>query len=177
MTGALENVAKLRQAYRLWNDTCGGSVQHWLDLMAADVTVRSIADGAPGMAYTKANHGKAEAALYFAGVAAWEMIHFTPAEFIAEGDRVVVLSTVAFRHRQTGKVAESPKADVFRFRDGEIVEFFEFFDTARALAATRAGAEPPRPLQAAAGRRALAAARAELATCHSASISARGRRS
>ena len=61
----------------------------------------------------------------------------TPTEFIADGDRVVVLSTCAFRHRGSGKVAESPKADVYRFRDGQIVEFFEFFDTAAAFAATR----------------------------------------
>ena len=133
----LDNVGKLRRAYQLWHDTRGGSAQHWLDLMAADVTMRAITDGAHGMAFTKANHGKAEAEQYFAGLAAdWEMIHFTPTEFIAQGDRVVVLSTVAFRYRKTGKVVESPKADVFRFRDGQIVECFEFFDTARAFAAT-----------------------------------------
>jgi ketosteroid isomerase-like protein len=133
-----ENVGKLRRAYQLWHDTRGGSVKHWLDLMAEDVTIRSLTAGAPGMAFTKANRGKAEAAQYFAGLAAdWELIHFTLTEVIAEGDRVVVLSTCAFRHRRTGKVAESPKADVFRFRDGQIVEFFEFFDTALALAATR----------------------------------------
>jgi ketosteroid isomerase-like protein len=136
--GPLDNVGKLRQAYQLWHDTRGGSAQHWLDLMADDVRMRSLTAGTPEMAFTKANHGKDEAARYFAGLAAdWEMVHFTPAEFIAQGDRVVVLSTCAFRHRQTGKVAESPKADVFRFRGGRIVEFFEFFDTARALAATR----------------------------------------
>jgi ketosteroid isomerase-like protein len=135
---SLDNVGKLRRAYQLWHDTRGGSAQHWLDLMAADVTMRSITAGAPGMDFTKANHGKAEAAQYFAGLAAdWEMIHFTPTEFIAEGDRVVVLSTCAYRYRKTGKVVESPKADVFRFRDGQIVECFEFFDTARALAATQ----------------------------------------
>ncbi|MGL4462541.1 MAG: nuclear transport factor 2 family protein [Planctomycetia bacterium] len=49
---------------------------------------------------------------------------------------------MAYRHRETGKIAESPKADVVRFRDGQIVEFFEFFDTARALAATRPD-DPP----------------------------------
>jgi ketosteroid isomerase-like protein len=138
LDGSLDNVGKLRRAYQLWHDTRGGCAQHWLDLMADDVTMRSITDGVPAMAFTKANQGKAEAAQYFTGLAAdWEMIHFTPTEFIAEGDRVVVLSTVAFRCRATGKVAESPKADVFRFRDGLIAEFFEFFDTARALAATR----------------------------------------
>jgi ketosteroid isomerase-like protein len=135
---SLDNVGKLRRAYQLWHDTRGGSAGHWLDLMAADVRMRSITAGAPPMAFTKATHGKAEAEQYFAGLAAdWEMIHFTPTEFIAEGDRVVVLSTCAFRYRKTGKMAESPKADVFRFREGQIVEFFEFFDTAAALAATR----------------------------------------
>jgi uncharacterized protein len=139
LAGSFDNVGKLRQAYQLWHDTRGGNAQHWLELMAPDVTMRSITDGAPGMAFTKANQGKAEAEQYFAGVVAdWEMIHYTPTEFIAEGDRVVVLSTIAFRYRKTGKVVESPKADVFRFRDGQIVEFFEFFDTAQALAATRA---------------------------------------
>jgi ketosteroid isomerase-like protein len=135
---SLDNVGKLRRVYQLWHDTRGGSAQHWLDLMADDVTMRSITAGAPGMDYTRANDGKADAARYFAGLAAdWEMIHFTPTEFIAQGDRVVVLSDVSFRHRKTGKVVESPKADVFRFRDGRIVECFEFFDTAKALAATR----------------------------------------
>src|SRR5262249_18602389 len=88
--------------------------------------------------FTKENNGKAEVVRYFAGLAAdWEMIHFTATEFIAQGDRVVVLSTMEFRHRTTGKVIESPKADVFRFRDGLIAECFEFFDTAKAPAATR----------------------------------------
>jgi ketosteroid isomerase-like protein len=39
--------------------------------------------------------------------------------------------------RKTGKTAECPKADFFRFRDGFIVEFYELFDSARALTATR----------------------------------------
>lgn len=137
MDADLDPVAKIRRAYQLWSDTRGGSVQHWLDLMADGVRMKSLAGGADGMAFTKTACGKAEAAGYFAGLAAdWEMIRFTPEEFIAQGDRVVVLSSVAFRYRKTGKVAESPKADVFRFRDGLIVEFSEFFDTARALAAT-----------------------------------------
>lgn len=45
--------------------------------------------------------------------------------------------SVGGRFRRTGKVAHSAKADLFRFRDGLFVEFFEFFDTAGALAATQ----------------------------------------
>ncbi len=133
-----ENAARLRHAYQRWHDTKGGSADTWLDLMADDVRMRSVGEGAPGMDFTRPNVGKAAAAAYFAGLAGdWEMVHYTADEFIARDDRVVVLSLVAFRYRATGKVASSPKADVFRFRDGMIVEFFEFFDTAAALAATR----------------------------------------
>lgn len=138
MSTSNDNVAKLREAFQLWNDTKGGSVGHWMNLMADNVTMRSITDGSPPMAFMKTKHGKSEAAEYFSGMADdWEMVHFTTQEFIAQGDRVVVLSSVAYRHRKTGKVAESPKADVFRFQDGLIVDFYEFFDTAKAFAATQ----------------------------------------
>lgn len=134
-----ENAAALRRAYQEWNATKGASAGAWLDLMADDVVMRSVSDGGGGMDFTRKSTGKAEAERYFAGLAAdWEMVHFTADEFIAAGDRVVVLSRVAFRFRATGKVASSPKADVFRFRDGKVVEFFEFFDTAAAFAATKA---------------------------------------
>jgi uncharacterized protein len=133
-----DNVAKLQHAYRLWNDTRGGSSQHWLEMMADDVEMRSVAGDGEEMDFTRGRRGKAGAEQYFARLADdWEMIHFTPEEFIAQGDRVVVVSRVAFRNRRTGKAVESPKADLFRFRDGKIVEFLEFFDTALAIAASR----------------------------------------
>jgi uncharacterized protein len=134
----LENVAKLREAYQLWNDTKGGSVGHWMDMMAENVQMRSITDGTQPMPFMKTKKNKAEAAEYFTGMSDdWEMVHFTVEEFIAQGDRVVALGTVAFRHKKSGKVAESPKADVFRFQEGLIVDFYEFFDTAKAFAATQ----------------------------------------
>jgi ketosteroid isomerase-like protein len=133
-----DNVNSLRHAYQLWNDTRGGSVQTWLDLFADDIAIRSLGGNAAAFEFAKSRHSKADAEGYFAALgAAWEMVHFTPEEFIAEADRVVVLSRVAFKYRETGKVAESPKADIFRFRDGKVVEFFEFFDTAAGLAATK----------------------------------------
>lgn len=136
MNQAEENVRKLRVAYQLWNDTLGESTQHWLDLMADDIKMTSLASSHPAMEFTKPVQGKVQAEDYFAGLkAGWEMVHFTPEEFIAQGDRVVMLGRCAFRSRLTGKTAESPKADVYRFRDGRIVEFFDFYDTAAAYVA------------------------------------------
>ena len=38
-------------------------------------------------------------------------------------------------NRKTGKIAETPKVDFWRFRDGKAVEFYEYFDTACVAAA------------------------------------------
>ena len=134
-----ENVKKLKEAYAFWNSTLGGSNQKWMDLMDSAVRFRSLAGGAPGMEFTLDCNSKIDLERYFAGLAAdWEMIHYTPEEYIAEGDRVVVLSRCAWRNRKTGKTIETPKADIFRFSEGKVIDFFEFYDTARAIA----GAQP-----------------------------------
>ena len=56
--GTAENVAKLQDAYRQWHDSKGGSVKVWLDLLADDVKIRSLADGAPAVKFTSAGDGK-----------------------------------------------------------------------------------------------------------------------
>jgi ketosteroid isomerase-like protein len=50
---------------------------------------------------------------------------------------VAVQGSTAWRHRRTGKSVDTAKADFFAFRGGKIVEFFEYYDTARVLAATQ----------------------------------------
>jgi ketosteroid isomerase-like protein len=136
----VDNVEKLRKAYHQWDESKGGSVPNWLELMTDDVTLWTAGDGAAPLEFTAGRRGKPDIEAYFAGLKAdWEMVHFTTKEFIAQGDRVVVLSDVEFKSTKTGKVAKSPKADVFRFRDGQIVEVMEFFDTHAAVTAHTPG--------------------------------------
>jgi ketosteroid isomerase-like protein len=131
-----ENVTKLKKAYAFWNDNLGKSNQQWMDLMDDNVVFRSLAGGAQGMEFTLDCSGKNELQRYFAGLAEdWEMIHYTPDEFIADGDRVVVLAHTAWKSRKTGKSVETPKADIFRFKNGKVVDFYEFYDTYRCIAA------------------------------------------
>ncbi|HEY0981823.1 nuclear transport factor 2 family protein [Schlesneria sp. T3-172] len=133
---ASPNLKKLQVAYREWNDSRGESVQQWLDLMCDDVRMTSLSDGNAGMEFTKALTGKEQAKNYFNELrATWEMLYFHADEFIEQGDRVVMLGRCSFKSKLTGKSAESPKADFFRFRDGKIVEYFDFYDTAKAYAA------------------------------------------
>ena len=60
MSSPAENVAKLKDAYRQWHESKGGSVKLWLDLMADHVRVRSLAAGAPDARFTSQVNSKAE---------------------------------------------------------------------------------------------------------------------
>jgi len=128
----------LQEAYRLWNDSKADSVTHWTNLVADDVQWRSIADGVRGMEFSRACGCKDDVARYFSELAKeWGMIHYTVDEFICEGERFVMLGRCGWKNRRTGKAVETPKADIIRMRNGKIVEFFEFYDTAQAIAAAR----------------------------------------
>jgi ketosteroid isomerase-like protein len=64
----------------------------------------------------------------------WEMVEYKVDHLIAQGERVAMLGKCAWKSRQTGAVVETAKADFFHFREGKIVEFWEFYDTAKAIA-------------------------------------------
>jgi ketosteroid isomerase-like protein len=138
MSNPGENVARLKDAYRQWHESKGGSVQAWLDLMADDVSVRSLANGGAGAEFTSEIRSKADFKRYFDGLLGeWEMINYRTGEFIAEGDWVAMRGSTAWKNRATGRVVDTPKADFWRFRDGKVVEFHEFYDTAALFDAAR----------------------------------------
>ena len=134
MSTESQNVAILKEAYQQWHDTKATSVDHWLSLMTDDVQFRSLAAGASAMQFTRESCCKNDVVQYFAGLTSeWEMIYYRVDDYIAQGDRVVALGQVSFKHKKTAKTLETPKADFHRFRDGKICEFFEFYDTASAI--------------------------------------------
>ena len=138
MNSPESNVAALKEAYQQWHETKGRSVQVWLDLMADDVKIRSLAGGQPGAPFTIAANSKQDVRRYFDGLLAdWRMNHYTTGRFIAEGDRVAMLGSTAWVNRTTGREVDTPKADFWTFRDGKIVEFHELYDTAALIAAAQ----------------------------------------
>ncbi len=131
-----ELLNRLRAAYKKWHDTRGKSAADWVALMADDIEMRSVADGAPGMKFSAPRKGKHTAHDYFAALdEEWEMIQYTPEVFLADGDRVAVFGKCAYKNRRTGKTAETHVANLWRFRHGLAVEYFELYDTAKAFAA------------------------------------------
>ena len=141
MTEEDANVTTLTNAYRLWHDSKAGSVAHWLSLMTDDVQFRSTTGGVGGAGFRHEGRSRDDVAQYFDQMATeWEMLRFTPDEFIAQDARVAVLGTCEWRSRRTGTVAVSPFAQFFTFRNGRITRIVELFDSAAAMAAR--GASP-----------------------------------
>ena len=132
------NVGLLKEAYKLWHETKGGSVDHWMGMVSDDIRFGSIARGAPPLAFTQPVSNKQALRGYFDGLLAdFAMIHYTIENYVAEGDIVFVRCTTSWRAKKTGRAFETPKADFWRFRDGKVVEFYEFYDTAQVMAAAQ----------------------------------------
>jgi uncharacterized protein len=137
MSDEANNVAVLTEAYRRWNDSRGGSVDHWMSICAENIAFGSLIQGAaPQVAYMTGYNARDELGRYFEGLARdWEMIEYKVNHLVAQQDRVVMLGHCAWRNKHTGKVVSTPKADSWRFTNGKAVEYYEYFDTAQVHAA------------------------------------------
>lgn len=132
MSDEARNVAILKEAYGQWITSKGTSAEHWLSIVADQIKFGSLAQGAPGAAYLTAYQRREQLAEYFAGIERdWEMIEFVFENFVAQGDRVVMLGHCSWRNKRTGKVVSTPKADSWRFAEGKAIEFYEYYDTAQ----------------------------------------------
>ena len=138
-----DNVSILREAYEAWAGAKAADIGCWLAIIADEARLTSLADGVSNLAFTRSREGRSEIIEYLKGLTnEWSMIFYRIDEYIAQGDRVVAIGSTAWRNKLTGKVAETPKIDVWRMKDGKVVEFSEFYDTARLFAAaTPDGAE------------------------------------
>jgi len=127
-------VALIKGIYKRWSETKGGNVDEILNTLADDVVWRSIANGLHGLNFAKEPLTKPNVRSYFESLGKdWELVFFDVERIIAQGNAVVVVAECSFRHRRTGKSFMSPKVDIWDFRRGKVVGFFEYFDTASAI--------------------------------------------
>jgi len=140
------NTEILRKAYGKWSASKGddkavmAAAAHWVSLFADTVEFGSMGAAIDELKFSRNASNKAEVAQYFADIAAdWEMVDYVVKDYIAQGDKVVALCEVAWRHRRTGKIARSLKSDSWRFSaDGQAIAFYEYFDTAATIAVATA---------------------------------------
>jgi uncharacterized protein len=122
---------QLKAAYREWNETKGGSIQTWLALFADEVDFRSLANGQLGVPWTKTRTSRDEVRGYLRGLTStFQMDHFTVDRYVCQGDTVVAIGSTGWHNPVSGKKFDTPKVDVWRFKDGKAVAFFEYYDTA-----------------------------------------------
>src|ERR1700754_427930 len=126
MSQEADNVAMLKRCYQKWADSHGASVDDWSSVCADNIRFGSIAEGPAKVEYLTAYSRRDALAVYFEGLKRdWEMIEYVAENFVAQGDRVVMLGRCSWRFKKTGKVVSTPKADSWRFANGKAVEFFE----------------------------------------------------
>jgi uncharacterized protein len=81
-------------------------------------------------------NGKVEVAQFFATLAEVEDAErFEPQQFVVQGEKVIALGSYKWRVKTTGRTYESDFAHVFTVREGNVVSFQEYYDTAATAAA------------------------------------------
>lgn len=91
-------------------------------------------------------HGKQGVADFFTRLGgAMQATRFEPKEFIAEGDKVVVVGHATWQVKANGRSFDTPWVHLFTMRDGKIARFEAFADTAAGERAFRPdqGAQAP----------------------------------
>ena|SRR2546428_13733723 len=126
-----ENTAIAQQAY---NNFKTGDIQALLSLMSDNITweLPEIED----VPIAGRRSGRDAVGEFFAMVARdQDVIEFEPREFVAQGDKVVVLGNYRWQVKDTNREFATDFVHIFTVRDGKIVAFREHFDTAVVAAA------------------------------------------
>jgi uncharacterized protein len=127
-----QNTETVRQAYENFKS---GDIQALLNQLTDDVQWQAPkVDNVPFA--TGKYSGREEVGQFFARLAdAQDFKQFEPRDFIAQGDKVVVLGHYMWRAKSTGREYEADWAHVFTIREGKITGFQEYTDTAALAAA------------------------------------------
>lgn len=124
-------IERLKAAYKAWHDSKGESIDTWIGLLADSVDFRSLANGAHGVPWTRTRTTPAEVREYLSGLTStFKMDHYTIKKYVCQDDTIVAIGSTGWRNKATGTPFDTPKVDVWRFKDGKIVAFFEYYDTA-----------------------------------------------
>jgi ketosteroid isomerase-like protein len=128
-----ENTALVKQAYELFTR---GDIPNLLKLMSPDVDWRIT--HVENMPFSGRFQGPEAVGSFFAKLAgAVDLVKFDVQEFIAQGDRVVVLGDSMFKTKQHGRELPNKWAHVITVSGGKMTSFQDYGDTAAAEKAFR----------------------------------------
>jgi uncharacterized protein len=127
------NVDLVRGFYESLHDE---NVERFMQMLSREIEwAYPEADGIPYGGVRRGHEGVLE--FFDLHDQADEILELSPEEYIAQGDRVVVLGTYAGRARPTHREWRTQFVHVYDVADGRIQRFRVFFDTAAFLEAHR----------------------------------------
>jgi ketosteroid isomerase-like protein len=132
MTEEEENEETVRAAYAAYLRADLAAV---LNICSEDTEWRAC--GPPErLPYAGLHSGRAAVARYFAILDdAEESDNLVPREFITTSDRVIVFGEYSARVNANGRRFATEFVHIFTLRDGRIIKFCDYYDTARAVEA------------------------------------------
>ena len=121
---------------RLYDAFGRGALEEMLALLDPDVSWRT--PGAPDLPTGGLRHGIPAVREFFALLLnTFDITDFTPHDFLAAGDKVVVLGTSREGRKGSGRLVDFRWVHVFTFRNGKIVGFEEPADVSELVAEFR----------------------------------------
>jgi len=119
------SLALVRQA---WEHIAAGDFEALLEIFADDIDW--IIPDMPNVPFAGRWRGRNGVQQFFRVVAeVQETLEFTPDQFLAQSETVVVLGRFSNRVKATGKRSNSEWVQVWTARDGKLVKMQEYVDT------------------------------------------------
>lgn len=123
-----ENTKVAKQLYETFNS---GDAEGFLNLFSEDASWNS--PEIENVPLETNVTGRDNIGKFIAGIDEYEeFLKIEPHEFMAQGDKVVILGELHVRSKITGKEYESGFAHIIKVKDGKVVSFLEYFDNASA---------------------------------------------
>ncbi len=126
-----ENTKIVQKTYELFKS---GDISALLDMYSEDIDWQL--PEVENLPFTGKRKGREAVADFFQSVnETQDVLAFNPQEFVAQGDKVVVLGDYSWQVKETGREYSSDFAHVVTVRDGKVIGFKEYMDTAASNAA------------------------------------------
>lgn len=121
---------QLKSAYENWRATKGGNLDEVLNLFDDQIEMHSVLEPNVQHELARVQVSREDTKKYFSELLDnWQMIDFPTEKILADGDTVVWIGRCHWRNKHDGNELETPKIDVWKFRNGKAVRFFEMFDS------------------------------------------------
>ena len=123
-------IDELKDANVGWRETKGGNLDQVLGLFDDQIEMHSVLEPDVHHELARVQRSREDAKNYFKALFDdWEMIDFPTEKVVGDGDTVVWIGRCHWRNKHDGKTIDTPKVDIWTFRDGKAVRFFEMFDS------------------------------------------------